>query len=213
MFTVSNLFQFYIEKSSINLVDYTLALILDSIFLNSKQSLILLLHFVLFIPIMLLFLLWLNFLFCSWMKYFIFIVILSGFLLFLLFLFFMLLTHIHYKESYNIIVSISAFYWLTYLLDQLETHPMDKYKSLTLLMMLNYACRQKLSIIVFWKPVPRSRLQQMEMPTAKEQGWTLFGRVSKELKYLEWIEKLIEQCLLTWSFSSSLRLNHQFKNI
>jgi hypothetical protein len=50
---------------------------------------------------------------------------------------------------------------------QFETHPTGKHQSLTLLMILSYAYRQKFSMGVLWEALPTSWLRQMQAPTAK----------------------------------------------
>lgn len=50
---------------------------------------------------------------------------------------------------------------------QLDMQPMGKNQSLTILMILCYAWRQKPNITVIWEPTPSRWPQQMQRPTVK----------------------------------------------
>jgi hypothetical protein len=56
------------------------------------------------------------------------------------------------------------------LLSQLETHSMWENQPPILLMILCYACRQELIIIVSWEASSSSRWKQMQKPIAKHQA-------------------------------------------
>jgi hypothetical protein len=65
------------------------------------------------------------------------------------------------------------------LLSQLETHPMGKHQSLTLLMILCHACRQEPSITALWETPPSSWLKQTPRPTESRQSRPVRGLGSK----------------------------------
>lgn len=52
---------------------------------------------------------------------------------------------------------------------QLDTHPMGKHRSLTVLIKLCYACKQKPSMTIFWQSPPRSWNRQIKRPS--NSGW------------------------------------------
>jgi hypothetical protein len=52
-------------------------------------------------------------------------------------------------------------------LAQIETHPMDKKQSLTLLILIYYAYKQEPSLTVLWQALSNSRQKQIQRSAVK----------------------------------------------
>jgi len=95
---------------------------------------------------------------------------------------------------------------------QLETHSIGKNQSLTLLMILCYACKQDPSILSF------ERLTETDRDPQSNIRWslgTLVDELGERLRDLEGIGTPHEdqQIQLIWVLGVSQRMNHQSKSI
>jgi hypothetical protein len=99
--------------------------------------------------------------------------------------------------------------------DQAITGP-SMYQSLTLLMILCYACRQEPSMAVFWKAPPCTWLRWMQRPRAKHQVklGDLYGRVGRKIEVPKG-DRLStgRPTESTGPLGASQRLNHQPQRI
>ena len=97
-----------------------------------------------------------------------------------------------------------------------ETHSMDKNQSLTRLMILCYACRQKISISVLWEAPPADNGIRYREPQPNIR-WSS-GDLSEESGEGLWDPKRTgtpqedQQYQLVWILEGFQRLNHQPKS-
>jgi hypothetical protein len=94
---------------------------------------------------------------------------------------------------------------------QLKTHPMGKNQSLTLLMVLCYACREP-SKIVLWEAPPSSQWKDVKTHTQTLDGTQGVLWKSWEKDWGTWRGQGDQLNQLTWTLGGSQGLNHQPKS-